>query len=180
MMTKFSDAYIFFIQITSALVPQRYIDESLLVHVMDHFAISCHWASVSEVVQPWLISHTIYKLMMETWWRHQMEAFSALLTLSAGNSPVPGEFPSQRSVTRIFDVFFELRLNNRLIKQSWGWWSDTPSHSLWRHCNELCEVFCLLWLSIQVTICTCCDYSTVVACAQLGHDGIIVYYTITQ
>ena len=27
------------------------------------------------------------------WWRHQMETFSALLALSAGNSPVTGEFP---------------------------------------------------------------------------------------
>ena len=26
------------------------------------------------------------------WWRHQMETFSALLTICAGNSPVPGEF----------------------------------------------------------------------------------------
>ena len=30
-----------------------------------------------------------------TWWRHQMEAFSALLALYAGNSPVTGEFPAQ-------------------------------------------------------------------------------------
>ena len=35
-----------------------------------------------------------------TWWRHQMETFSALLTFCAGNSPVPGEFPSQRPVTQ--------------------------------------------------------------------------------
>ena len=41
----------------------------------------------------------------------------------------------QRPVTRSFDVFFDLRLNKRLSKQSWGWWFDTPSRSLWRHCN---------------------------------------------
>ena len=46
-----------------------------------------------------------------------------------------GEFPSQRTVTRSFDVFFDLRLNKRLSKQSWGWWFETPSYSLWRHCN---------------------------------------------
>ena len=40
-----------------------------------------------------------------------MEIFSALLALCAGNSPVTGEFRSQRPVTRSFDVFFELRLN---------------------------------------------------------------------
>ena len=52
-----------------------------------------------------------------------------------GNSPVTGEFPSQRSVTRSFDIFFALRLNKRLSKQSWGWWFETLSRSLWRHCN---------------------------------------------
>ena len=71
------------------------------------------------------------------WWRHQMETFSALLVLCAGNSPVTGEFPAQRPVTRSFDVFFDLRLNKRLSKQSWGWWFETPSRSLWRHCNAL-------------------------------------------
>ena len=51
------------------------------------------------------------------WWRHQRETFSALLAFRAGNSPVTGEFPTQRPVTRSFDVFFDLRLNKRLIKQ---------------------------------------------------------------
>ena len=70
-----------------------------------------------------------------SWWRHQMETFSALLALCAGNSPATCEFPSQRPVTRSFDVFFDLRLNKRLSKQSRGWWFETPSHPLWRHCN---------------------------------------------
>ena len=44
-----------------------------------------------------------------------METFSALLGLCvAGNSPVTGEFSSQRTVTRSFDVFLDLRLNKRL------------------------------------------------------------------
>ena len=47
-----------------------------------------------------------------------METFSALLAVYAGNSPVTGEFPAQRPVTRSFDVFFDLRLNKRLSKQS--------------------------------------------------------------
>ena len=47
-----------------------------------------------------------------------------------------GEFPAQRPVTRSFDVFFDLRPNKRLSKQPWGWWFETPSWSLWRHCNE--------------------------------------------
>ena len=65
-----------------------------------------------------------------------METFSALLAICAGNSPVTGEFPPQRPVTRNFDVFFDLRLNKRLSKHWWGWWFETPSCSLWRHCNE--------------------------------------------
>ena len=64
-----------------------------------------------------------------------METFSALLAICAGNSPVTGEFPAQRPVTRSFRVFFDLRLNIRLTKQSWGWWFETPSLPLWRHCN---------------------------------------------
>ena len=71
-----------------------------------------------------------------TWRRHQMETFSALLALCAGNSPVTGEFPAQRPVTRSFDVFFDLRLNKRLSKQWWGWWFETPSCPLWCHCDD--------------------------------------------
>ena len=47
----------------------------------------------------------------------------------------PDEFPTQRPVTRSFDVFFDLRLNKRLSKHPWGWWFETPSWSLWRHRN---------------------------------------------
>ena len=38
-----------------------------------------------------------------------METFSALLAFCVGNSPVNGEFPAQRPVTRSFDIFFYLR-----------------------------------------------------------------------
>ena len=65
-----------------------------------------------------------------------MKTFSALLAICAGNSPVPGEFPKQRPVTRSFDVYFDLRPNKRLGKQSWGWWFETLSCSLWRPRNE--------------------------------------------
>ena len=50
----------------------------------------------------------------------------------------PGEFPTQRPVTRSFDVFFDLRPNKRLSKQPRGWWFETQSWSLWRHCNGNC------------------------------------------
>ena len=38
------------------------------------------------------------------------------------------EFPTQRPVTRSIDVFFDLRLNKQLSKQSRGWWFET----LWK------------------------------------------------
>ena len=39
---------------------------------------------------PWYLLVVTY-----SWWRHQMEIFSALLALCVGNSPVTGEFPSK-------------------------------------------------------------------------------------
>ena len=43
-----------------------------------------------------------------------METFSALLAICGGNSPVPGEFPTQRAVTRSFDAYFDMRPNKRV------------------------------------------------------------------
>ena len=74
-------------------------------------------------------------ILTRAWWRHQMETFSALLAICAGNSPVPGVFPTQRPVTRSFDVFIDLRLNKRLSKQSRSWWFETLSCLLRRHRN---------------------------------------------
>ena len=91
-----------------------------------------------------------------------METFSALLAICAGNSPVPGEFPTQRPVTRSFDVYFDLRPNKRLSKQTWDWLSETPSRPLWRHCNGiiLCSVqifdrFVVLVHYIYIYMCVC-------------------------
>ena len=58
-----------------------------------------------------------------------METFSALLAICAGNSPVPGEFPAQRPVTRIFDICFDLRPSKRLSKQWWGSFIDNDFQS---------------------------------------------------
>ena len=75
---------------------------------------------------------------------HSYQKFCAMTTSSNGNifrvtGPLcgeftgPGEFPTQRPVTRSFDVFFDLRLNKRLSKQPRGWWFERQSWSLWRH-----------------------------------------------
>ena len=75
--------------------------------------------------------------VVATWWRHQIDTFSALRALGVVNSPVTGEFPAQRPVTRSFDVFFDLDLNKQLSKQSRCWWFEMPSCPLWRHCNDI-------------------------------------------
>ena len=46
------------------------------------------------------------------WWRHQMETFSPLLDLCAGNSPVTDDFPTQRPVTRSLMFSLICTLNN--------------------------------------------------------------------
>ena len=88
------------------------------------------WATLNTL----LYQGNVYQ-SSKAWWRHQMETFSALLAICAENSPVPGEFPTQRPVTRSFDVHFDLRPNKRLSKQSLGWWFETLSPPLWRHRN---------------------------------------------
>ena len=89
---------------------------------------------------------------MIPWWRHQKETFSALLAICVGNSPVPCEFPAQRPVTHSFDDFFDLRLNKRLSKQLWGWWFETPSVSLWRHCNAMLYFFEIMSMELFILI----------------------------
>ena len=90
-----------------------------------HFSVLLHWRRVKYVCPD-----------ARAWWRHQMETFPAFLAICAGNSPVASEFPIQRPVTRSFDVFFDLRLNKQLSKQSCGWWFETSSRPLWRPHNE--------------------------------------------
>ena len=91
-----------------------------------------HYCIAGATIDPFIRRCRVH---LYSWWRHQMETFSALLDLCAGNSPVTGEFHAQRPVTRSFEFFFDLHLNKRLSKQWWGWWFETPTRPLWRHCN---------------------------------------------
>ena len=102
-----------------------------------------------------------------------MEAFSALLALCGGNSPVtwPVNSPHKGPVTRSFGVFLDLCLNKRLSELSWGWWFETPWSSLWRHCNEKiyfeissekCRPFCSglkVFIAIKWVQLICCTVS---------------------
>ena len=91
----------------------------------------------------WMQNYLSVRNNSNIWWRHQMETLSALLAICTGNSPVPGEFPSHRPMTRSFHVFFDLRLNKSLSKESWGWWFETLSRPLLCRCNdsEMFEIF---------------------------------------
>ena len=81
-------------------------------------------------VTSYLLTHCIYGtllmlflciLLCQTWWRHQMETFSALLALVRGIHRFTGAL--------MFSLICVLN------KHSWGGWFETPSRSLWRHCN---------------------------------------------
>ena len=95
--------------------------------------ISCNWFTV--------FLNYINGYQIHSKWQHEF----FMMTTSNGNifrvtGHLYGKFPAQMLVTRSFDVFFDLRLNNRLSKQSWDWWFETLSRPLWRHCNVTAQL----------------------------------------
>ena len=74
-------------------------------------------------------SHTTWNVHMMPSWNGNIFRVTGPL---CGEFTGLGDFPTQRPVTRSFDVFFDLCLNKRLCKQSRGWWFETLSWSLWR------------------------------------------------
>ena len=99
------------------------------------------------IVVIWSILSMSFRLLLYYWENHRVVLyphpipFSTDMTTSSNfrvTGPLcrdPGEFPSQRPVTWSLEVFFDLCLNKRLSKQSWGWWFETPPHPLRRHSN---------------------------------------------
>ena len=109
-----------------------------LLHVVQHSYIAFHPAF-------------LYQLRIGWWYQVRQKKGKTgsfnMMTSSNGNIfrvtvPLcgeftgPGDFPTQRPVTRSFDIFFDLRMNKRLSKQPWGWWFEMASWSLWRQCND--------------------------------------------
>ena len=144
------------------------------------------------------LSITIYLI---GWWRkwkiwiihmviHQMETFSALLVLCEGNPQVTGRFSSQMPVRRSFDVLFDLRLNKRFSKQSRRRRFETPSHTLWRHCNIIpdlrninaneliiqCHTFLFRYESVNFQIHEY-EYSEKYISAKKRPDGEVLAYS---
>ena len=130
-MFPFDDVIMFILIIRSySLGNRNCLDQS-------NFAINSQWlCNVWYGLTTNMCENSMFiSVINNSWWRHQMGTFSALLAICAGNSPVTGEFPSQRPVTRSFDVFFDLRQNTRLRKQTRRPWFETLSRSSWCHCN---------------------------------------------
>ena len=76
-------------------------------------------------------------LHRNSWWRHHMEPFPRYWPFVRGiqrplvNFPYKGQWRGASMFSLI------CALNERLSKQSWGWWFETPSRSLWHHCNAV-------------------------------------------
>ena len=93
----------------------------------------------------------IRPLYKNTYSNYPISTSAYMMTSSNGNifratGHLCGEFtgsPTQRPVTRSFDVNFDLRPNKRLSKQSWGWWFETPSRPFWRHRNVSVRLPCV-------------------------------------
>ena len=104
--------------------------------------LGCNYSAMSQL--PLLMSDIIFVIV-------------AMMTSSNGNifrviGSFCGEFTGHRWIprTKASDAklwcFLDLRLNKRMSKQSWSWWFETPSRSLWRHRNSISEYLLHLFL----------------------------------
>ena len=95
-----------------------------------------------------------------TWWRHQMETFLALLPFCAGNSPVTGEFPSQRPVTRALMFSVNCASIN-------AWVNNRKVGDLRRHCAHYDVI---VMINQWELACSSCMYDTA------GSNYMIIIY----
>ena len=101
--------------------------------ITDYFVPTKHTSLHASTIQTYLNIRKSpgisgHKVKFHSWWHHQMEVFSTLLAICAGNSPVTGEFPAQRPVMRSFDVFS--------LICTWinGWVNNRDAGDLRCHC----------------------------------------------
>ena len=102
-----------------------------------------YYPSLTGGIMPWLLVRVVLVVCpLECdyseviWWRHHLNGNIFRVTGHlCGEFTGPRWIPRTKPVARSFHVFFDLHLNKRLSKQSWGWWFETLSHPLWRHCN---------------------------------------------
>ena len=146
------------------------------MYIFDHWEICCHvsyYAIVTRLFDfVWHTKYHVCQLILKysdeaiTWdplslyWPFVVKI---MMTSSTWNifrvtGPLCGEFTGHRWIPRTkasdaelcFVVFFDLRLNKRLNKQSWGWWFETPSRPLWRHCNVPGLDSCNRWSTMRI------------------------------
>ena len=86
-----------------------------------------------------------------SWWRHQMETFSALLAICAGHSPITGESPTQRQWrgTLVFS-FICARINGWVNNREAGdlrcncaYYGVTVMVVGWHHCMVNKTWYCI-------------------------------------
>ena len=135
--------YAFVMLCKYVLWKSRLMTDNAWGQLMDMYRFNGKWVmSPMCMICPCMTSLYHISYIVSIW----ATAWKSMMTSSNGNifrvtGPFcgeftgPGEFPTQRPVTRSFEVFFDLRLNKRLSKQTRCWWFETQSWSLWRHCN---------------------------------------------
>ena len=115
----------------------------------------------SDVLLPYAILHIMscHCSMMTSWNGNIFPVTGHLCGEFTGEFPRTDEYPTQRPVTLSFDVFFDLHLNKRLSKQSWGWWFDMQSCPLWRRRNAFTSVLFVdvisswyLWVALHYIV----------------------------
>ena len=116
----------------------------LLFH---HFTPPRSWFFFFQCIHTWCIlifqlCHSLHGDVIK--WKH----FPGYWPFARGIPPPPPPPPhththTQRPVARSFDVFFDLRPMKQLSKQLRRRWFETPSRSLWRHCNEKNDMIAL-------------------------------------
>ena len=96
--------------------------------------IYSHWEKYRFIRNSWMTEMVWYTVIHDDVikWKHFPRYWPFVRGIHRGPVNSPHKWP----VTRNFDVFLNLRLNKRLSKQSWGWWFETLSRPLWRHCND--------------------------------------------
>ena len=139
---------------TEIAYPPSVILHNVVLLALDGIVLSYTARNMSDsAVYPTIYAHHYIDATLKlrrSWWRHQMEIIFRV------TGPLWGKFfghwwiPHKRPVTRSFDVLFDLRRTKRLSKQSGRLWFETPSRSLWRHCNTqitcrwiVCSIACL-------------------------------------
>ena len=100
---------------------------------------------------------------LNTWWRHKMEICSTLVALCA----------SQWRGALMFSLIWAWI--KRLSIQSWGWWFETPSCSLWRHCKDIMYV---CWHTVEM--CKLYWYNTSQEYSQDSYALLCFWYLISS